>query len=261
MPKRRKRDALDYFRFDAVAWITSPEVTAMTAAQEGAFLRLLVYASRAKDCALPADDEILAKLSKLGDDWSTTGRLVRQQFVPLNGDGTRIINEKLHSEWRRSWSNYRARCKRNRENRLKGAPVVHDSSTSGDVKGKGTRKGKGVISVPTDNLPAAAGAPLAQAFPSKRAVDVFRRHYPDGEPSGSMFKALRPLVQKHGWEKVEPELDAYLAVSEVQFHSWQKFAAGFGSWATPKRERGSQRAVEREAGIVAMVKGGMKGEQ
>lgn len=80
----------------------------------------------------------------------------------------------------------------------------------------------------TDIRPPAA--PPAE-FPSKRAANVFHKHYPDGVPPGAMFKELRPLVLKHTWDLVEPELDAYLGQTEVQFQSWPKFAQGFGTWA------------------------------
>ena len=49
-----------------------------------------------------------------------------------------------------------------------------------------------------------------------------------------MFKALRPLVQKHGWVTVAPEMEAYLRETDVTYHSWTKFAAGFGSWMKAK---------------------------
>jgi hypothetical protein len=85
-------------------------------------------------------------------------------------------------------------------------------------------------------LPKPIAPPSADAgsFPSKIAVDLYRKHYPDGTPSGAMFKALRPLVQKHGWVKVAPEMEAYLQGTDIAYHSWPKFAAGFGSWSKPK---------------------------
>jgi hypothetical protein len=71
----------------------------------------------------------------------------------------------------------------------------------------------------------------ASPFPSKRAVDVYRETYPRGEPHPAMLKALRSLSAARGWDAVEPELRAYLRGTELQFQSWPKFAAGFGTWA------------------------------
>lgn len=103
--------------------------------------------------------------------------------------------------------------------------------------------------------------PVAAEFPSKRAANVYLQRYPDGEPPGAMFKALRPLVQKHGWEVVEPELVAYLEQTAISFHSWPKFAGGFGTWANgDSRQAVNPKARERMDGFNAMIRGGLKGD-
>ena len=103
----------------------------------------------------------------------------------------------------------------------------------------------------------ATPAPPAKDFPSKRAANVFLRHYPEAEPPGAMFKILRPLVDKHGWEVVEPELDAFLAETpEVKFRSWPKFSEGFGTWANGARAPNGK-ARERQDGANAMIRGGL----
>jgi hypothetical protein len=111
--KRRQRDALDYFRFDAVAWLTSPVVSCMTPAQEGAFIRLLAYQAKTKDCSLPDSDTELATLSRLGEAWKTDGVFVRAQFEPDEERTGRIFNKKLRAEWKAAWLGYKSRKKRN----------------------------------------------------------------------------------------------------------------------------------------------------
>lgn len=88
---------------------------------------------------------------------------------------------------------------------------------------------------PTTLRPSVAVVPTKpeSEFPSRRAANVYLRHYPKGEPPGAMFKVLRPLVVEHTWDVVEPELEAYLERTAIDYHSWPKFAAGFGSWASP----------------------------
>lgn len=93
--------------------------------------------------------------------------------------------------------------------------------------------------------------PLRAAFPSDRAADVFLKHYPQGKPPGAMFRELRPLVLKHGWERVEPELDAYLASTEVQYHNWTKFASGFGTWTNPKKGSVGDKAMSEAAAFLS----------
>lgn len=112
--------------------------------------------------------------------------------------------------------------------------------------------------------PISADAPAAPDFPSRRAANVYLKHYPKGEPPGAMFKQLRPLVQKHGWDVVEPELEAYLTGTQIDFHSWPKFAAGFGSWAngngTALVRAGppTDKAAKRFEGMQAFIRGGLK---
>lgn len=205
---RRKRDALDYFRFDSVGWLTSPDVTRMTAAQEGAFIRLLALASRDKQCSLADDDGALATLSKLGPEWATAGALVREQFEPHPTLGGRLINRKLFSEWSSAWASYRERCKRNRQNRLKAerkhdqsstdrAPVVDQSSTTGGVKGTVKGKGKGTVAIATKKQPSAPAAPASW---SAEAIDIWLLRFPDAVRfKDELLGNLKPLVQKLGW--------------------------------------------------------------
>src|SRR5688572_2488835 len=99
MKKSRSREVLDHFTFDANAWLTSPAVSAMTPAQEGAFIRLLALQAKTKDCTLPNDDAELAAMSRLKDQWPELGPLVRKQFVVSKRNSKRIFNEVLRDKW------------------------------------------------------------------------------------------------------------------------------------------------------------------
>ena len=97
------------------------------------------------------------------------------------------------------------------------------------------------------------GADGAPPFPSQHAADVYLRFYPGGRPPKPMFRELRPLVLKHTWAVVEPELVAYLESTEVQFHSWPKFASGFGSWANGRAgPRGQPKASVGDRTMAAL---------
>ena len=50
-------------------WVSSPTITMMTPAEEGAYIRLLCYAWADPDVSLPDDDDSLAKLSRLNEQW------------------------------------------------------------------------------------------------------------------------------------------------------------------------------------------------
>lgn len=126
------------------------------------------------------------------------------------------------------------------------------------------------LAKPSRAVVAASAAPAPPAkpksepseFPATKAANVYLRHYPKGEPPGAMFKALRPLAVEHGWESVAPELEAYLERTAIDFHSWPKFAAGFGSWANGNVARAgpSVRMQEAEARAMASLQGGLKGD-
>jgi len=75
-----------YFRLYTRDWLAGQGTSAMTAEQEGAFIRLLCHAWESHPpCTLPNDDVRLAAWSKLGARWKTCGRLVKQQFKPTRG--------------------------------------------------------------------------------------------------------------------------------------------------------------------------------
>jgi uncharacterized protein YdaU (DUF1376 family) len=74
-------------------WLGSSSINAMTPAEEGAYLRLLLMAAKSGDGSLPDDDYELARMSRLGDLWSkkprgsaiTSGERIRQRFSVADG--------------------------------------------------------------------------------------------------------------------------------------------------------------------------------
>jgi uncharacterized protein YdaU (DUF1376 family) len=91
--KKDKRRAFLIYTDD---WLSSRAITAMTAAEERGYFRLLLYSWNEDDCGLPDNDETLAQLSKLGRAWyGKSGPVVRAQFVTRDG---RIFNERLLEE-------------------------------------------------------------------------------------------------------------------------------------------------------------------
>ena len=175
MSRPRKREVLDYFEFDATAWLTSPAVIAMHPMAEGAFIHLLAIEARSKDCTLPNDETALRELSRLGsracpclcgnqlDAWALYGPAILREFEPHPKDSSRLVNGILYRKWRKAWSEYRRVCKRNRDNRLKGAPVVDESLTGGpparDVKKEKEKEKKTITATDPPSPPAHAGGP------------------------------------------------------------------------------------------------------
>lgn len=87
------------FQFYPGDWLSSPHVTLMTPEQEGAYIRLLCYAWADPDCSIPDDDEILAKLSRLGEGWFKGGSsVVRKCFEPHPEIAGKLVNLRLLKE-------------------------------------------------------------------------------------------------------------------------------------------------------------------
>jgi hypothetical protein len=70
----------------------------------------------------------------------------------------------------------------------------------------------------------------ASAFPSRRFLDLYLEHYPKAEAPRSMLPPVKRLWEKHGWDAVAAQLEAYLDQVDAQYLSWPKFASAFGSW-------------------------------
>src|SRR5262249_53485961 len=87
------------FQFYANDWLSSPRIMLMSAAQEGAYIRLLCIAWNDPDCSLPDDDEQLAILSRLGEGWFNGGStLVRKCFNQHPEKPGRLVNLRLLEE-------------------------------------------------------------------------------------------------------------------------------------------------------------------
>lgn len=86
------------FQFYAQDWLASIDISLMTLAEEGAYHRLLCWAWTQEDCGLPADDESLANLSRLGEGWIDSKVKILKKF---RRDGSRLFNDRLLIERRK----------------------------------------------------------------------------------------------------------------------------------------------------------------
>lgn len=87
------------FQFYPGDWLSSTKIALMTPAQEGAYLRLLCHAWNDPDCSIPDDDNQLAILSRLGEDWFKGGsQMVKVCFEPSPHQNGRLVNLRLLKE-------------------------------------------------------------------------------------------------------------------------------------------------------------------
>jgi len=87
------------FQFYPDDWLSSPKISTMTPAEEGAYIRLLSYSWNDPDCTIPDDDTSLAMLSRLGEGWlNGSGNKLRACFVPHPKKTGRLFNVRLMKE-------------------------------------------------------------------------------------------------------------------------------------------------------------------
>lgn len=233
--KRRERETLDYFRFDAVDWLTSPAVSCMTPAQEGAFIRLLAYQAKTKDCSLPDVDAELAALSRLGEAWATDGVFVRAQFEFDPEKPGRIFNKKLRKEWSAAWKGYKSRKKSNLKYREEEKKKTSSRRLRDDSPTEGTGEGEGEGYEHIEKPPAPprrAAKPPAENSWNRQACEDWIARYGGTAPGARIVKALKPLVTKHGWVYVRAAWLYYLSQTQGKFGPGpEKFASTFGEWS------------------------------
>jgi uncharacterized protein YdaU (DUF1376 family) len=92
-----------------------------------------------------------------------------------------------------------------------------------------------------------------------QAADDWIAEY-GGSPPKQFFGAVKPVVRKHGWERVRPVLRFFLGETDIEFLNMAKFAGGFGQWESRMtgsgRSRASPKVREQEAGFAAFMVGG-----
>lgn len=95
------------FQFYPSDWLSSTNITLMTPAQEGAYIRLLCHAWNDPDCSIPDDDAALAVLTRLFEGWfNGSATVVRKCFEPHPEIPGKLVNSRLlkerikQEEWR-----------------------------------------------------------------------------------------------------------------------------------------------------------------
>ena len=100
-------------------WLSSSRIAAMTAAEEGAYHRLLCLAWSDKDCSLPADKTSLLAMSKLGSDQNGALETVLSCFEPHPTIKKRIHNQRLTQEWQQAIEYHKERSASGKKGALK----------------------------------------------------------------------------------------------------------------------------------------------
>lgn len=222
---------LHWFPFFVKDWLSSPARMAMLPEQRGAYFDLLAIAwgNGEKEPSLPADDATLAALSGLGKRWAKLGPLVRAQFDERDD---LLHNAKLSAVWL--------------EQHDKHARAIARASAGGKAKARRKSASSSATSteqaVPQDCLygrepePDTETTKQPSGWPARFAA-VWSERVGPIKP-GRMGNALKPLVAKHGEERVERAMKAYIAVrkGEAKSPKVEWFASDGEIWVDRTKE-------------------------
>jgi uncharacterized protein YdaU (DUF1376 family) len=118
-------------------WLSSRRVQTMTQLQELAYFRLLCFCWTSGDASLPDDDNQLAVLSRMGEEWfkgsSTT---VKECFNKHPTKVAHLTNERLYDLWRER-QEWRDKCRAagRKSGRIRGKRKAKGSSTVVELNG------------------------------------------------------------------------------------------------------------------------------
>jgi len=143
-------------------WLGSTRIAMMDAHQERGYLRLLCHLWADKDCSLPDDDQLLARLSLMGEKWFDGGsRLIRECFTNHPTKTGFITNTKLF-ELRKEREEWREKSS------LGGRKSVESRRKSGKLKPNDKPPFKPINEPPIEafvNSPSPSSSPSSSSLP------------------------------------------------------------------------------------------------
>jgi hypothetical protein len=96
---------------------------------------------------------------------------------------------------------------------------------------------------------------------SREACDDWISRFGGTAPGGQIGKAMKPLVDRHGWAAVRAAWQSYLGQTEAEYASPARFASTFGRWSGGEapvagKSTVAQRTIANLEGWVAGKEGG-----
>lgn len=220
---------LHYFPLLAGDWLAGEAISLMTPEQEGAFIHLLCHCwntnpppsiharenepltSGKLPCTLPNDDRALAQLSRLGRRWKSAGALVRQQFVEVDGDPTRIYNPKLWEIYQEALAAHDRRVAAGKAGgEAKARRYQSPSNATAMPKHSPSSQNQSHITTTTpagekrEEPPPTPPVPVVKPKPKRGPVTLS----PDAQRVWDFYKALHPRAQVD--EKLAKRINARL---------------------------------------------------
>lgn len=203
--------------------------------------------ARAAGVTLEQAEDALDVLAK-PDPYSRT-KAHDGRRIALAERGWTILNFREHLD---RLSSERAKSReRMRRHREKQRALRHGDATVTAGKreqGIGNReRTEGRIATP----PAPLAVVTVPSSWAREACDDWIARFGGTAPGGRIGSALKPLVAKHGWPAVREAWRSYLAQSEAEYASPQRFAATFGRWSGTAAAGKKPTVVDQNRAVIA----------
>ena len=239
-------------------WQKSTGFKDLTLAEQGGY-RNLLDELWLRDGALPDDERVLAKLCGDALEWPKIREHVLAHFHLVDGMWRNETHDEVQGESHKRATKQKRYRDRKRDSGVDGHVadnVIHNGRDNGRpnvgpspspdpdpfvrttdslaVARVSLTSGQSVeasVQAPESPLVEMVAAANPDAGWSRDACDAWAERFKGRPPGGQIGRALKPLVQKHGWAAVRPAWRTYLAFSQPEFASAARFAMTYGEWA------------------------------
>jgi uncharacterized protein YdaU (DUF1376 family) len=224
------------FQFYPNDWLSSPKIALMAPEYEGAYIRLLSYCWADPHCGLPDDDEVLARLSRLGEGWLKGGsQMVRPCFIPHPNQPGMITNARLLQErekqdaWReksRKGGQKSAETRRKKAEKRKGKGGSRMVSTKKEPQGNSSSSSSSSSSdQDPPSPPSKDNGPLFSVTMDALGIcEMLRRSILEYEPEDSCGKLTDEQWRQLAREQWGPEIDRLNRCDKVRWADISKAA-------------------------------------
>jgi uncharacterized protein YdaU (DUF1376 family) len=211
------------FQFYPDDWLSSPKISTMTPAEEGAYIRLLAYSWNDPDCTIPDDDTALALLSRLGEGWLNGGSdKLRTCFVPHPKKVGRLFNVRLMQErkkqeaWRKKSQQGGKRSAKSRALKSGDASRVVEGSLKGGSKmvepnGNSSSSSSSSLNSYKEREDVSAGSAMNgrsasfelfwSAYPRKEGKGKCRTWWKRRKPDAALVRAMLAKIEQAKYTK------------------------------------------------------------
>ena len=224
------------FQFYANDWLSSPKITMMTPAQEGAYIRLLAYCWADDECGVGNDMAMLCRLSRIPE--IDLRFVIESCFVPHPKNPKKICNKKQIDVKHEMFNHHKRRVGAG----LRGSDARWQSDSnaialppSSSSSSSSERKKDCVPEVGAEKVPP---PPTTETWLTPY-FEIWRKVF-NADPPKRTFPVLRKLDLEHGAKIVRFHLWRYISQNGYEKTigpydaNLEKFAATFGKWGPEK---------------------------